>query len=113
MTATHTAFRIRIGALQAAALEMYALDPIHEGDTEVEIPGATLEGLTLTIPGDLEQAARAITNAANDADAAATGQVEGLNVEERGMARAERDALTTLARRIRLRAPSALARLQF
>ena len=90
----------RIGTRQAAALEIHVLDVAHEG-SETEIPGASLGGLLLTIPGDLEQAARALTEAANGCDDEAIGMIPRLSAEERGMAREDRDALTALSRRVR------------
>lgn len=81
---------LRIGATQAAALGIYVLDPAHDIDPEsraFSVQGSTLLVDLDVLDGDLDAAAAYLTEAANSAD------VDG--------DREFRDALTSLAGRLR------------
>jgi hypothetical protein len=79
--------RFRVGDVQAAALEIYVLDPVHAeaGDHFC----GSLRGSVLEVT-DLEPAWRRLVDAANDADGDGDWQL--------------RDALTALASRVLRRA---------
>ena len=92
MTNTKT---IKLGTIQAGALEIYVLDVAHG-----PVFGLVLEGSHLTYSTDhLEHVISEITDGLNSADCDAIRK--GTNGESRKYARQDRDALQALTDRIR------------